>query len=1193
MPRVYLKMHTRAHTRMYAMNCENTILPPETSPADFALERQRFQLAIDEMNAAVFEWDRKSGRFYNSAAYQKYALSQVSADDILRNCGPADVVHPDDIAVLQRFFQKTNGSSKKAGETLRLKMTDGSYRWCRMTGFFFKDADGQPSRTVGIIIDVNEERERSFMLNSLLNEIPGGVGIFCFGEKLGCQYFSDGFAHLSGRTRQEIEALLQAGTLLQTCIAPVDYPSFLRALQKNAQAGKPLNITYRYVMKSGDIGWLHLSGAKMREENGVPVYYCIFTNPTDETALYRSVAEDSPSIVFVAEKGSRNVLYANSGARALAGLPSDVEGAEQSIIAVLQQQGKQLLLSNEDVDALRPDVYTEFHVSCNDRLFAVKGKALKWNGVDSYIIYASDETAEHQHQLELQKLIDEVPAGIGIYEIHGGVLSLSYLNDAYYALLGQPREERTQYLGTAAMQAAHPDSLADLRAAVQRLSEGADHASTPFRIKHGSGRWIWMNLSAAVVERKGADLKLYVAFSDCDEMMRTQQALLTRYEDQVRYSRMSSLSSIASSMVNLTTNTISQQNAKNASLTSIITHQTPQQGFESMYPLIPDEAIRKEYAAIFDSDAIRANYQKGITQQSIRHPYQTLDTWLESSYNAVRNPRTGDLEVYCSAKDVTLDELQNNVTQFLMTHAYDEAVLINPRTGEPKVLIDRAGSAVYAEQRAAKDYSQGLHNFFLKYSADEDAAQVAQSVGLAAVTSALEKQDVYTITYSLYNAEHHITHKRASYAYLNQYRTLLLCTVQDITGSFEKEAARRRALQDALAQAEAANRSKTEFFSRMSHDMRTPMNGILGLAALSEQESDPAVLRASMAQVRESGNYLLSLINDTLDFQRIESGKMRLNREIVYAKTVFESILTMIRPVAEAKGVHFQVANHNAEMDWYVYLDPVRIKQVLINLLSNAIKFTPSGGAVTLDIRCLGREGMISHNRIRVIDTGIGMSRAFLRDRLFTPFEQEQNTVTTQYAGSGLGLSIVRNLLEKMGGRIEVESVPGVGTTFSVFLDFIRVPAQTAEAALAKSRCTGAGPERELNGRHILLVEDHPLNAQIAQALLEKAGCTVQWEDNGEKGLRAFAASLPNEYDAILMDVRMPVMDGLAAARAIRALERADAARVPILAMTANAYDEDVQKSRAAGMNAHLAKPVDPQKLYEGLRRAIMERDEA
>ena len=384
-----------------------------------------------------------------------------------------------------------------------------------------------------------------------------------------------------------------------------------------------------------------------------------------------------------------------------------------------------------------------------------------------------------------------------------------------------------------------------------------------------------------------------------------------------------------------------------------------------------------------------------------------------------------------------------------------------------------------------------------------------------------------------------------------------------------------------------ANDETTNFLSRMSHDMRTPMNGILGVSRLSMDETDSQVLKKNMQKIENSGEYLLNLINDTLDFQKIESGKMELHSEVCDFRDVLKNITEMNKSSVEEKHLELRVINLGTGGSSYVRLDSVRFQQIFMNLLSNAIKFTPPGGTVELKHECTGTDGDISHDIFQVSDTGIGISKEFIEQNMFHPFAQEQTEITSQYAGSGLGLSIVKRLVELMGGTIEVESDLGSGTTFTVHLDITHVDKEVAEKELRKTSDRLEGNLEQLMDKRILLVEDHPLNAEIARKLLEKVGCKVNWVDNGKKAVDTVADSEEHSYDAILMDIRMPVMDGLTATKEIRNLDCQEAKTIPIIAMTANAYDSDVENCRKAGMNAHIAKPIDVKEVYRVLMEQI------
>lgn len=378
-----------------------------------------------------------------------------------------------------------------------------------------------------------------------------------------------------------------------------------------------------------------------------------------------------------------------------------------------------------------------------------------------------------------------------------------------------------------------------------------------------------------------------------------------------------------------------------------------------------------------------------------------------------------------------------------------------------------------------------------------------------------------------------------------------------------------------LQQIDKESAMKSEFYSRMSHDMRTPMNGIMGLVNLSEDETDLLVLKENIEKIGVSGNYLLALINDTLDMNKIESQKMKLEYKPVCVRTVYNSVRNMTMETLRDKGITYVRKIDVASPDVYLNLDEVRVKQIFMNLFSNAVKFTPRGGQVTFTVR--SEEGP-ERNRyhVEVQDTGCGMSEDFIQNRLFHPFEQEKNNITISAAGSGLGLSIVKNLVEMMNGTIQVESKLGEGTTFIIDIAF-DVVSPPEEVSIQEIDDTA------LQGKKVLLCEDHPLNAEIVKRLLAKKGMVVEHAHNGQEGVERFMKSAPQEYLAILMDVRMPVLDGLEATRAIRGLDREDAREIPIIAMTANAYAEDRRMTGAAGMNKHLSKPIDPNELYQTL----------
>ena len=398
----------------------------------------------------------------------------------------------------------------------------------------------------------------------------------------------------------------------------------------------------------------------------------------------------------------------------------------------------------------------------------------------------------------------------------------------------------------------------------------------------------------------------------------------------------------------------------------------------------------------------------------------------------------------------------------------------------------------------------------------------------------------------------------------------------------EMDAARRSA-EEARREAEQANLAKQEFLSSMSHDIRTPMNAIVGMTALALDNTDnPEQVRDYLGKIALSSKHLLGLINDVLDISKIESGKMLLNLETVPLQEAVDSIVNIIQPQAAAKNQQFRVTLREI-LSENVRCDGVRLNQVLLNLLGNSVKFTPEQGAVELTVyqEALPEDASRVRTHFLVRDTGIGMSKEY-QQVIFESFSREDNTRVRKTEGSGLGMAITKYIVDAMGGTISVHSEQGRGSEFHVAFDLERAAAPAAQAADGGERTGGV----DLKGKRILLAEDNELNWEVARELLSILELELDWAENGEICAEKFRKSPVGYYDAILMDVRMPVMDGYEATAAIRGLERGDAA-VPIIAMTADAFSEDIQRCLACGMNDHLAKPIDIETVARKLKKHL------
>ena len=372
-----------------------------------------------------------------------------------------------------------------------------------------------------------------------------------------------------------------------------------------------------------------------------------------------------------------------------------------------------------------------------------------------------------------------------------------------------------------------------------------------------------------------------------------------------------------------------------------------------------------------------------------------------------------------------------------------------------------------------------------------------------------------------------------------------------------------------------ANRAKSDFLSRMSHEIRTPMNAIIGMTLIARQSvGSPKTVDDCLSKIDQSSQYLLGILNDILDMSKIESGKMALEQTDFDLEKLVKEALMLIMPQAQRKGLHL-VEDLCVQEPWVVG-DPLHLNQVLVNLLSNAVKFTPAGGTVRLAVR---QQPGTRRFDFSVRDTGIGVSERD-QDRIFRAFEQAGADTARQYGGTGLGLAISNSLVRMMGGVLALESTQGQGSDFHFTIELpLGIPVEP-EAA-------GEVAPVSFAGKRVLVVEDNELNTEIAQTLLEQYGLAVETAADGRQAVEKFQSSADHWYDLILMDIRMPVMDGLEATKVIRHLPRPDAATVPIIAMTANVFDEDTKKSVASGMNGHLTKPIDLDALVAALRAVL------
>jgi len=589
---------------------------------------------------------------------------------------------------------------------------------------------------------------------------------------------------------------------------------------------------------------------------------------------------------------------------------------------------------------------------------------------------------------------------------------------------------------------------------------------------------------------------------------------------------------------------------------------------------------QRKLAALLDREALLCSYSEGRTSFTLQYRRDEdgqMPFWASVTVRTFQSAANGHVECVVTVFDVTEKILETQLISRFTMMGYEVVGLL----GVPsrKVRYFRLKPMHFGMLfEHYEDYFESIEGDLDKVIAPDQRAAVSRALRLETILDALREAPNYDFSFEVTTSDGRHRHKMLQFSYLDEARdTIFLCKT-DITRQYQREHEQIGRLRAAKLEADQANAAKSTFLASMSHDLRTPLNGIIGFTDLALGETDPARKQEYLHKVRSSGTLLLDLVNDTLELSRMESGKSVLSPEAVSLRGMAEAVLTALQPSAEIKSLRFE-ADLGACRDVTVWADRLKFQKVFLNLLSNAIKYTPSGGTVRASVSWeeAPADGFACH--VTVQDTGIGIRPEFL-PHIFESFAQDRRPETANILGTGLGLAIVKRTVTQMGGVVTVESTVNAGSTFRVALPLSRAEAVRQPEAETPSAAS-------LAGRTVLLCEDNPLNTEIARMLLQNWGLGVECAANGRQGVEKFGASRPGYFSAILMDNRMPEMDGCEAARAIRALPRPDAASVPIIAMTADAFEEDVRNCRDAGMNGHVTKPIEPELLFRVLKEQM------
>jgi PAS domain S-box len=606
---------------------------------------------------------------------------------------------------------------------------------------------------------------------------------------------------------------------------------------------------------------------------------------------------------------------------------------------------------------------------------------------------------------------------------------------------------------------------------------------------------------------------------------------------------------------------------------------TYDEAFHKLDQFIFSDADKEVYHDIFDRNHLITRFHNGETFFSMEFrrtgSFQSA-IWAQMEIRTFQNPNTGNVECFIYSYDITEKHLRQQLTNNLRMIGYKSIGLVSVPDHQASFFVPSGSHGEWTRSYSVTDYDAYVLQLISSSVPDQYREETKNNVCFCHVLEQLADHESYTYTCSFINEEGNLRRLYLYFTYLEEQHNVVSVSVQDITEQYQKEQEQIRQLMEAKQKGDEANRAKSDFLSRMSHDIRTPLNGIIGMTYLAKDENDPVKIDEYLNKIDTSSKFLLGLVNDVLDMSKIESRKIELHPEPYLSQKFVEYLNAVVKPLCQEKGQQL-IIDTQLITDAVPLMDVLRVNQIFFNLFSNAVKYTPEGGTITYTLVETMIDGGRMNLRAHVVDNGIGMSEE-LQKVIFDPFTQGERSDTASNRGTGLGLAIVKSLIELMGGTISVESSLGNGSDFFLEASFDTVPVSevTVEKDIQQKKDL-----TNLKSKHILLCEDHPLNQEITKKILESRGMIVTIAANGSEGLEAFKHSSADYYDLILMDIRMPIMDGYAATKAVRSLYRRDAETIPIIAMTADAFEDDVQKCLAAGMNAHLSKPIDPNALYD------------
>lgn len=934
--------------------------------------------------------------------------------------------------------------------------------------------------------------------------------------------------------------------------------------------------------KASCLKWYKIEGWGEEE-----TYYLLFGGMSQETQLFQRIVGENADNIYVIDKENHNLLYVNGFKRAF--WNEDGQNAPKCYEHIYGKKSPCLQCTMKQYSS--GGMPREMSYEEEGRWYAAHFKEAEWNGSPAYIKYVRDITEEVKVKREKERLekyfetvLKYLPGGVAVvhHDLDGG-LTPEYLSDGFADMVGMSVDEAWNMYKEDALSGVHPDDKEYVKQTLDRcIRENCDRKELQYRLKKGDDGYIWVNTKFCVIQCEAGDAMVYADYHDITAEREAQEKLRRQYREQIfQHYLITDPNTLILGHCNITKNKIIEIEDRTNSRLLERFGDNREEFFTGIGTLVvAEEERRLFYEKYLNGPSIRA-FEKGIREVLlpclVKLPDCSQGRYVQFKVNLVETPDTGDITGILTVTDITEKTIQERIIRMLSSLNYDLVADVDLLNDKYKIVS--GGDLNITEVQGSM--SERVKRVVEELVVDTEKEYVKDMLDSGKMADRLKDRGTYSFRYSVNNGNNEILTKNMIVSAIDRSLGRICLVRTDVTGMLAAERKVKYDLEKALSEAEKASRVKSEFLSSMSHDIRTPMNAIVGMTTLAQANlSNSQKVEDYLKKISVSSQHLLSLINDVLDMSQIEQSKIHMNMQSIYMDELLSQICTIMASASKDAGLEFVVERGEIQ-HLYFQGDALRIKQILINILSNAFKFTMEGGRVLFRTEEIpSSENGKARYRFTISDTGIGMPQEFI-GHLFDPFCRSERV--NRVEGTGLGLSITKGLVDLMGGTIQVKSRLDHGTVFEVELEF------TAEDE--KRKCaseTEEGTQKDsLEGRHFLVAEDNAINSEILEELLQMWGATCVLKENGLQAAKEFEKSAPGTYDAILMDIQMPVMNGYEAAQRIRSSSHSEAKTIVILAMTADAFSEDVQKSIKAGMNGHVSKPIDMKILYHTLMELL------